>query len=237
MRDDFYSKGMAQLKYTAEGLSARKQDDGVVEVVSTVRMTSGKSGGFRHVARYLFGAGGAMRIENSVEPFGALPQALPRMGLGWKISRELSNVTWYGRGPGENYVDRCTSTFVGLWKSTVSEQYVDYARPQECGTKTGVRWVSLTDGSGRGIVVSGDAPMVFQALEYNWEDIDFARHRNGEKRHRTPLAKMPWTCFNTDAFQTGLGGASCGPAPQEKSIVRPTARQWAITVKPAKSAR
>ena len=237
MRDDFYSKGMAQLKYTAEGLSARKLDDGVVEVVSTVRMTSGKSGGFRHVARYLFGAGGAMRIENSVEPFGALPQALPRMGLGWKISRELSNVTWYGRGPGENYVDRCTSTFVGLWKSTVSEQYVDYARPQECGTKTGVRWVSLTDGSGRGIVVSGDAPMVFQALEYNWEDIDFARHRNGEKRHRTPLAKMPWTCFNTDAFQTGLGGASCGPAPQEKSIVRPTTRQWAITVKPAKSAR
>ena len=234
MRDDFYAKGMAQLRYTPEGLSAKKLADGMVEVVSTVRVTSGKSGGFVHVATYLFGAGGVVRIENSVEPFGAMPKALPRMGLGWKISRELSNVAWYGRGPGENYVDRCTSAFVGLWKSTVAEQYVDYVRPQDCGAKTGVRWVSLTDGAGRGIVVSGDEPFVFQALEYDWEDLEFSRHRNGEKRHRTPLVKVPWTCFNTDAFQTGLGGASCGPAPTEKNIVRPTPKKWALTVKPAK---
>ena len=237
MRDDFYAKGMAHLRYVAEGVSVRKLDGGIVEVVSTVRVTSGRSGGFRHVARYVFGAGGTMRIENSVEPFGTMPKALPRLGLGWKISRDLAKIEWYGRGPGENYVDRCTSTFVGRWKSTVAEQYVDYVRPQDCGTKTGVRWVSLTDGAGRGIVVSSDEPMIFQALEYDWEEIDFSRHRNGEKRHRSPLAKMPWTCFNTDAFQTGLGGASCGPKPQDKNIVTPIARKWAFTVRPAKFSR
>ena len=233
MRDEFYAKGMTQLKYTSEGLYAKKLADGLVEVVSTVRVTSGKSGGFMHVARHLFGAGGAVRIENSLEPFGAMPKALPRIGLGWKIARELSNVEWYGRGPGENYVDRCTSTFVGLWKSTVAAQYVDYARPQDCGAKTGARWVSLTDGSGRGIVVSGDEPFVFQALEYDWEDLEFARHRNGEERRRIPLVKRDWTCFNTDVAQTGLGGASCGPCPDDKDIVRPAPRKWVLTVKPA----
>ena len=237
MRDDFYAKGLARLRYTCTGLAAKKLDGGVVEVSSTVRVTGGRSGGFIHAAKYLFGAGGAVRIENSVEPFGALPGTIPRMGLGWKISPDLFNVEWYGRGPGENYVDRCASTFVGRWKSTVADQYVAYARPQDCGTKTGVRWVSLTDGSGRGITVTADEPMVFQALEYDWEEVDFARHRNGEKRHRTPLVKTPWTCFNTDAAQTGLGGASCGPRPQDKHCVSPAARKWAVTVKPARSAR
>ena len=237
MRDGFYATGLTQLRHTAEGLSAKKLADGIVEVLSTVRVTGGKSGGFMHVAKYLFGAGGAVRIENAVVPFGTMPSVLPRIGLGWKISRELSNVAWYGRGPGENYVDRCTSTFVGRWNSTVAEQYVDYVRPQDCGAKTGVRWVSLTDGSGRGIVVSGDEPFVFQALEYDWEDLEFARHRNGEGRHRTPLVKRAWTCFSTDVAQTGLGGASCGPRPDDKNLVLPTPRKWALTVKPASPAK
>ena len=234
LRGDFYAKGLTQLKYTAERLSVAKTAAGTVEVSAVVRVTGGKSGGFVHSAKYVFGAGGEVRMENSVEPFGAMPAALPRIGLEWKIPREFSTVSWYGRGPGENYIDRCASTFVGAWKSTVSDQYVDYVRPQECGAKTGVRRVSLTDGNGRGIEVSGDEPFIFQALEYEREDLEFARHRKQEERRRIPLVKCGWTCFNTDAFQTGLGGGSCGPAPREENILHPGPVKWAFTVKPAK---
>lgn len=128
----------------------------------------------------------------------------------------LSQLRYYGRGPHENYVDRKTSAFVGIWESTVSDQFVPYVRPQDCGMKCDVRWAEFTDASGRGVRFSSAEPMFLQALHYDWEDLWFASFKNGEDRYRAPLRPRKEICLNLDARQTGLGGASCGPNPMWK---------------------
>lgn len=122
---------------------------------------------------------------------------------------------WYGRGPGENYIDRCTGSFVGKYTSKVRDLFVDYARPQDNGCRTDVRWVAFTDSEGRGIRVVQSEPLVFQAMEYDWEDLYLSRHRNGERRRRAPLVSQGANLVNLDIRQTGLGGASCGPGPMD----------------------
>lgn len=142
---------------------------------------------------------------------------------------------WYGRGPWENYVDRCTGSFVGIWESTVTKQFVDYVRPQDNGSKSGVRWAEFADKSGYGVRFSSSEPMFMQALHYNWEDLFFARHCNGAVRHRTPLVPHDETLLSLDVRQTGLGGASCGPWPMEKYRFDPNAPvEWTLRIEPTR---
>ncbi len=68
----------------------------------------------------------------------------------FSVPAGYENLSWFGRGPHENYIDRNTSAFVGLYKGSVDEQYVPYISPEENGYKTDVRWFSLLDGKGKG---------------------------------------------------------------------------------------
>jgi beta-galactosidase len=123
---------------------------------------------------------------------------------------------FYGRGPQENYIDRKTSAFLGVWESTVTDRFVSYVRPQDSGMACDVRWAEFTDEKGRGVRVTCPEPLFVQALHFTWEDLWFAAFKNGEDRYRAALVPRPEVCLNIDARQTGLGGASCGPAPMWK---------------------
>lgn len=57
----------------------------------------------------------------------------------------LSQYTYYGRGPWNNYNDRCTGSFIEMYQSTVKEQFVDFPKPQSMGNREEVRWCALTD--------------------------------------------------------------------------------------------
>lgn len=176
----FYPSGLSQLGYHAP--SVKVLSDARVETCVTVN--GAKSAGFRHKATWAFNGDGSISVENETEPFGNMPEQLPRFGLSLRLDKALTNMTWYGRGPLENYVDRCSGSFVGRYSSTVAEQYVSYARPQDCGYKSDVRWVSFFDDAGRGVKFAHDsgAPLFVQALHYTWEDMEFARHRASQLR-------------------------------------------------------
>ena len=77
---------------------------------------------------------------------------------------QFSKISWFGRGPFENYWDRKTAAFVGLYNSTVEEQYFPYIRPQENGYKTDVRWFALQSKEGPGLMFIGDSEICFSAL-------------------------------------------------------------------------
>ena len=225
----FFSKGLTQLSYHARPLKS-----GGGRVMSVVEVTGAKSAGFVHETLWSFRPDGSIRADNLVKPRGDLPKALPRRGLSLKLDRALERMEWYGRGPGENYIDRCSGSFLGVWKSTVTEQFVDYARPQACGGKSAVRWVRFVDEGGKGVEFAASEPMFVAALHYTWEDLDFARHRAGEKRHRTPLVPRPEVCVDLDVRQTGLGGGSCGPGPLEENVFDPRKEvRWTLEIRPA----
>jgi len=220
----FYASGLTQLRHHARPIEVK---EGSVRIVTEV--TGSKSAGFTHEAVWTFAADGSISVRNVVTPHGVMPPALPRLGLTLKLDKSLEAVSYYGRGPRENYIDRKTGSFFGVWNSTVTEQYEPYVRPQDNGYKCDVRWAEFRDAAGKGIRFSASVPLYLQALHYGFEDLEFARHRNGQQRFRSPLVPRDEVCLNLDVRQLGLGGASCGPAPIWSKYVFPIQREeWTL---------
>ena len=233
MMEDFFASGLSQLKYHPEPFTVASNT-----VTAVVDVTGTKGAGFRHECVYIFGEDGSVELVNTVKPYGRMPKALPRLGLTMRLMPGLERMRWYGRGPGENYCDRSTGSFVGIYESTVTDQFVDYVRPQDCGCKSDVRWVEFVDKSGAGARFSGEPEMFVQALHYGWEDLHFARHLNGQTRRRVPLVPDEDVILNLDARQTGLGGASCGPEPMSKYRFDPSAETtWSVRIEPVRGKR
>ena len=142
-------------------------------------------------------------------------------------------MAYYGRGPRENYIDRCSGSFIALWESTVTEQFEFYVRPQDNGYKADVRYVDFKDKAGRGVRFASSEPMFVQALHCNWEQLDMSRQRSGQKRYRTPVEMQKEIYLNLDVRQVGLGGASCGPGPLNKYLFDPKAPvSWTTSITP-----
>ncbi|MCG2460722.1 DUF4981 domain-containing protein [Flavobacteriaceae bacterium F89] len=95
---------------------------------------------------------GAIQVDNQLNPT-QYKADIPRIGMRMQLPKKYENMTYDGRGPWENYQDRKASAFVDVYKSTVSDQYVPYIRPQENGNKTGIRWTAFSDNKNNGILV------------------------------------------------------------------------------------
>lgn len=130
---------------------------------------------------------------------------LPKLGMQVSLLDEFNQLKWYGRGPFESYWDRKTAADVGLYQSTVPEQYhKDYVRPQESGNKSDVRWLELTNGKGEGLRISSKGVFNSKALPYLDEDLDEGRTK--QNGHSGALKPRKMTVLSIDLQQMGLGG-------------------------------
>ncbi len=224
----FWDSGLSRLTYYAESIVVEGN-----KVKTVVDVTGFKSAGFRHECDYVFMDDGSLRIENRVTPYGGMPHNLARLGLTMRLTPWLESMRYYGRGPEENYIDRCSGSFVGIYSSSVTEQFVPYVRPQDNGYKSSVRWVEFTDTYGKGVRFLASEPLFMQALHYGWEDLAYARHQKGQPKWYTPLEPRREIVLNLDVRQTGLGGASCGPQPLSKYKFDPNKSvSWTMTLEP-----
>ena len=131
------------------------------------------------------------------------------------LPQEVKNIEWYGKGPFEAYYDRQHSAKFGVYKSTVSQQYFPYIRPQDTGNKMDVRWVELTKNNGTGLKIIGEQPLYVSALNFSKEDLDSGNIRT--QRHAGELTPQKEVFVNVDGFQQGLGSiTSWGRLPLEK---------------------
>ena len=229
IRQPFYDSGLTQLRYHARPIVVK---DGVVRTV--VEVTGSKSAGFTHETAWRFGADGSLTLENVVTPHGTMPQALPRLGLSMRIASDLNVAEWYGRGPQENYIDRCTGSFLGLWSCSADELAEFYVRPQDNGYRGDVRWFSFTNGDGSGIRFSASEPLFVQALRCGWEDLEFARHRRLQQRIHAPVVNDKAIHLNLDVRQLGLGGGSCGPRTMDKYLFPVEQTSWTLRIEPVR---
>jgi beta-galactosidase len=130
--------------------------------------------------------------------------ALPRLGYEVKLPSQYDQYTYYGRGPLNNYNDRKTGSFVGLYRSTVGEQFVDFPKPQSMGNREDVRWCALTDKEGDGLVfVSEFDNISTSALPWSALQMTLAQHPH-------ELPKSDGTYLHLDCKVNGMGGNSCG---------------------------
>lgn len=154
-------------------------------------------------------------------------EVLGRLGYIMQVPSSLADFTYYGRGPVENYSDRYTNAFVGIYSSTVAGQVGNYTKPQDMANHEQVRWASLTGRRGRGVLFEasenslrnsdfGRPVMSVSALPYSAVDMVQAAHQCD-----LPAPGDTWLCL--DAADLGLGGNSCGPSPLEEDRVHPSA--------------
>ena len=140
---------------------------------------------------------------------------MPRFGMKMTLPKEFENIEYYGRGPHENYADRNNSSFVGLFKQTVKEQYYPYIRPQETGNKTDVRWYTLFEEDAVKITIESDTLLGMTALHYLIEDLDDGLEK--DQRHANELSERDLTNLLIDHKQMGVASIdSWGALPLEK---------------------
>ena len=123
---------------------------------------------------------------------------MPEFGVMFKLDADYDNVTWYGMGPEETYVDRCAGAKLGVYKNKVEDNMAKYLVPQECGNKVGVRWATVTNRKGRGMMFSGDK-MEFSALPYTPHELENAMHPY-------ELPQVHYTVVRVAKQQMGVGG-------------------------------
>ncbi len=224
---DWYRVGLDRLEPELRKFEVENVRPGLVRVTADIRYHGADSTGFDHFVVYSIYGNGWIHVANRVEPFGKLP-VLPKIGVRMTVTGDHERLVWYGRGPYENYPDRKTGSAVGLWRSTVSEQYVPYVRPQETGNHEDVRWLALLDAQGGGLLVVPDEPMSFSALHYTAKDLDRANHI-----HKLTPRKNVILCL--DARVLGLGNGSCGPLVLQRYFVHPEPVSFGFMLRPYKA--
>lgn len=170
-------------------------------------------------------------VKIKAKPKGLLlPATFARFGLNLGL-KDVRIVEWFGRGPGESYVDKKESQHINTYGATVDGLFTNYEFPQDCGNRTDVRWVEFrnewgADGEGRLLRARfGDHEGAsFSAMHYSAKDLDEAKHpyELKKKKRKDTIIRLDW-------YHHGLGTGSCGPATLPKHQLR-TDREFDVEV-------
>ncbi|MDD6777839.1 MAG: glycoside hydrolase family 2 TIM barrel-domain containing protein [Bacteroidales bacterium] len=153
---------------------------------------------------YLIRLDGSVDVDIDFVPHrNDLPE-LMRLGVAMTTADGMEGLTYYARGPEENYIDRCAGTPLGLYNSTVTEQYHPYVRPQACGNHTDMRFVKVHDAGASLSVTANEVPLQFTALHFT--DAQLEAGLTKAQRHTSDLTPLKKTILTIDLIQKGIGG-------------------------------
>jgi beta-galactosidase/evolved beta-galactosidase subunit alpha len=173
----------------------------------------------------IYGSGDVELLVIGVPKGKQLPEMLPRIGLQMEIPCDMDKVDWYGRGPGECYSDSKLANAFGVYSTTVDEMYTPYVYPQEYGNRTDVKWASITDVRGLGLLAVAKDKLEFSAHRFTTEGIEKAKHT-------CDLVQGDAITLNLDYCQNGLGSNSCGQAQLLPYKLTPHEFKFNIRLKP-----
>ncbi len=196
-------------KSAGKWIVEQNPDDSTAVTLSITNSYRGSgSTAFTTTMRYHVLSDGTIIVSSVIDPAvkGAL---LPKLGYKLEMPRGYERFTWYGRGPWDSYADRKESCLIGLYNSTVSQQWTDFSKPQETGNKEEVRWMALRNESGAGALFV--APQTMSATVGHWRATDVYTNRNNRKKHPYEVQFITPTVVCLDAYTRALGNASCGP--------------------------
>lgn len=235
----FYTNGLDKIKVEPAFVRLEQgKSETIVRVRQIVLVGAARTGnldayifgvqkkGFTVDYTYRFADDGTMEITNHVSPQNNLPAFLPRLGFTTNISNDFDNITWYGRGPEENYPDRKTGYPVGVWNKTVVEMYEPYLMPQDHALRTDTRYVQLTDKQGNGVQISMNELFNFNAYQFSTDNLTKSMYT-----YQLQPLKDSYT-LNLDYSTTGVGCTAVYVLDEYKT--KAVTYNRVITVKPVK---
>ena len=157
-----------------------------------------------------------------------------RYGMQLQMPKQFDRVEYYGRGPAENYIDRNSSEFIGVYNNKVQDEYFEYVRPQESGNHTDIRWFRVLDGQGNGLEFYSNAPMEASALPYTMNQLDDGMHKDKAWGHHSgDLIPAGKTQVFIQQRQFGLGCVnSWGAWPRDEYRLGYGDKDFTFAIKP-----
>jgi len=177
---------------TAEGLAEIKAEYDMPQIDGTLQLT------------YQINNEGAVKVSQKlIAGSNNTVSDMFRFGMKLEMPANYSHIKYYGRGPGENYVDRKNAAFIGLYNQTVDEQPYACIRPQETGTKSDIRWWAQVNEAGSGFCFESDDVYSISALNYTINSLDDGLEKH--QRHFPEVKKSDFVTICIDKKQMGLG--------------------------------
>ena len=247
----WFAKGLHNLQHKALAKSVKANADGSYSYSFTVqsqapngaKIEGGTASGrnkiveltdrpftdadFRFVTNQVFTVypDGSIEVQASIasnDDFVNLPQ------LGYLVTMPKSyfRFTYYGRGKQDNYSDRKSGAFLGIYESDVLKEAGNFPKPQDVGHHQDSRWAALTNMRGAGAIFVGTQPMDVAALPYTAQEMTLAGHP-------FELPNPSATYLQLNIATTGVGGNSCGPTPLQRDRVMATQHRFGFIIRPA----
>lgn len=177
-------------------VSAKVEANGFVQVISKYELVSDSA---TCTVVYTLRGDGALKVEYELKASTALPN-LPKVGMQCGIADAYRKISWYGKGPLENYIDRNHGFEAGIYSLPIEKFIEPYVMPQENGNRTEVRWMYLSDtAKTKGLLVVADSLLSMSAWPWTEANINAAKHTN-------ELKESGFLTLNIDLKQMGVGG-------------------------------
>jgi beta-galactosidase len=209
---------------TVESVTAEQVRPQLVRITARAKLPVGDA--TRYTTVYDIYGSGDIVVEVRMDPAGGNLPDLPRFGMQMALPGRYSTLTWLGRGPHENYWDRNSGAAIGLYSGSVEELLHVYTRPQESSNRTDVRWLTLTDREGTGLLAVGMPLLSVSAWPFSMDDLAKAMHIH-------ELPRRDFVTLNLDYRQMGVGGDdSWGALPHEEYRLPAKAYSYRFRLKP-----
>ncbi len=154
---------------------------------------------------YTIHANGAIKVSVRMTAGNVSAAEIPRFGMRVILNNEFDKVTWFGRGPFDNYQDRNYASDVDLYSMPADSLFFPYARAQESGYRTDVRWMALQNKAGMGLMATGKPLISAGVLHFDMARLDFDRNAP-ENNHGGSMTNEEMIWWNIDFKQMGVGG-------------------------------
>nr|WP_257210854.1 glycoside hydrolase family 2 TIM barrel-domain containing protein [Actinomyces ruminis] len=213
-------------------LAAERHVSTVVEddaVVVRSRVSAAEQAWALETTTTLTAVAGGLRLRTQIIPTGDLPAVLPRLGVRLGLPADLIHATWAGTGPAPAYADLAGAVRHGVFTGDVSALWQQPVRPQEGGTRPGLRRLQLDGDAGRlTVVIPSTAPVAFSLSPWSLENLTAADHVE-------ELCPDTHLWLHLDALHHGIGTRSCGPdvRPEAAAAPRPVVVEAWLGVQPA----
>ena len=214
--------GVTALQYKLVDFKVEIIDKASVKITATTKADGKEGFGVYHTATYLVKGDGSIKVNNDVQ-FVGFRINLARIGVRMLLDKKLDRMSFFGRGPFENYSDRKSSAEVGLYELGVNEQY-EYEKPMERGNHEDVSWAKLSGKDMPSLMVKSDEKLMqVAALPHTDEQMHPVEYKID-----LPASTSTVFCLSTKTL--GVGSASCGPKPLEEYQVFAVPTSFTYTI-------
>jgi len=222
---DWVKNGFRELKWNVIETTATQVDPATAQISVKLKGTGKNNFEITHDAVYTITGDGEITVTNNINSNN--PKILiGRMGVRLILNKQLDQITYFGRGPMENYSDRKRASDIGLYSSSIAEQQTPYEKPMDCGNHEDVRWASIFQKNGTGIKVTSDKNLMqITALPYTDEELE-----KPEYKIDLPTSSATVLCISHKTL--GVGSASCGPwtLDQFRTYAEPTSFSYTFKI-------